>query len=308
MKLVQSIYNEITGKTETISKRLKRAHEIWVADITQLDIKINQLCEQYNIVSKNCSVVIYHIDDCKEQFSSFERFNFYDSSSMSPCENIRLEYNFLILLPNTKQPQNYSIKIHLSSRVGINKKSQSEHGTPRRFFRVMSSSVTGHIEVEYIDYTVARNFMVTIQDWYSSISKNKTPKFFTFLQDYSEHFPFIFQLTTIITLMWSFHIKAESFISAAPSLNSLFSGAITAFGTIYLSALFALRMGYIFEEAIDSYQPISFININRGDAVAIREFQSSNKKYLLKLFFSLAGAVFINVLSSYITILMGILP
>ena len=303
-KLVQSIYNEITGKKETTTKRLKDAHEIKIVDLEQLNIKIKQLHEQYNIISSNCSVNIFHIDDCKEQFSSFERFKLYDSSSMSPCENILLEYNFLILLPSTQTTQSYSIKINLVSRVGVNKKSQSEHGFSRRFFGVMGK-ITGMIEIEYIDYTVARNFMVAIEDWYSSVTKNKTSKLIEFFQDWSEHFRFIFQATTIFFLVLFFYKHSEEFISSSPSINTLFSGSIVAFGTLYFAVLVAAKMGSISEEAIDSYHPLSFVKINRGDDVAITEFKCSNKKILIKLLQSSVFALAVNIIALYVTDLLG---
>tara|TARA_R110001592_G_C13044445_1_gene739594 strand:+ start:809 stop:1237 length:429 start_codon:yes stop_codon:yes gene_type:complete len=107
MKIVQSIYNEITGKTERLSQTLRNNHDITFNDLKQLNIKIRQLYEQYNVVSKNCAVTVFHVNDCKEQFSSFERFEIYDSSNTSPCENVRLEYNFLIVLPGTQKAQPY---------------------------------------------------------------------------------------------------------------------------------------------------------------------------------------------------------
>ena len=90
MQAIQDIYNEITGKTEKLSKSYRNDHKTSFEVIEQLNIKIYQLYEQYNIIEKNCNVTLYHIDDCKEVYSSFERFKLYDRSSTSPIENIRL--------------------------------------------------------------------------------------------------------------------------------------------------------------------------------------------------------------------------
>ena len=306
MKLLQSIYNELTGKKEKLIRSLKDAHEIVLDDIDQLNLKINQLYEQYNIISKNCSVTIFHVNDCKEQFSTFERFKLYDTSATSPCENIHIEYSFLILLPNTNKPQDYRIEIDLQSRTGIYKKQIAEHGEPRRFFRYMGMYYKGNIQIEYIDYTVARNFLVAIEQWYESIKKNRSSKLVTFLQDYSEHFPFIFQIVSCLTLVFSIHSQTEKFISHAPSLTALFSGLIIAGGAIYAATLISRKMGQLCEYAIDSYQPISFIKINRGDAKAISEFQQSNKRNFTYIAISSTTAIIINLLSAYIAILIGI--
>ena len=109
MQMVQDVYNEITGKTENISKSYRLHHKTLLVDLEQLNIKIHQLYEQYNIIENNCNVTLYHVDDCKEIYSSFERFRFGDKSSLSSVENIRLQYNFLILLPKTNRPQPYKL-------------------------------------------------------------------------------------------------------------------------------------------------------------------------------------------------------
>jgi hypothetical protein len=305
MKLVQSIYNEITGRKESLSQYLKDAHEIYFEDINQLDNKINQLYEQYNIVSKSCSIKIFHVNDCKETFSSFERFKLYDSSSMSPCENIRLEYNFLIVLPNTKAPQNYNIKIDLISRAGLREKENAEGGFSRGIFR-LAGLATGNIEIEYIDYTVARNFLVAIDHWYKSIKKNPLPKWLIFTQNNSEYIPFIFQVLSFGFVSYSIYKQAELFVSQTPSITTLFSGLIAASAALFIVAIVALRVGRICEYAIDFYSPISFVNLNRGDKKAIEDFRKSN---IIRLAFAIGSMFFsvaLSVLATYISKILNL--
>ena len=47
MQMVQDVYNEITGKTENISKSYRLHHKTLLVDLEQLNIKIHQLYEQY---------------------------------------------------------------------------------------------------------------------------------------------------------------------------------------------------------------------------------------------------------------------
>lgn len=126
MQAVQHIYNEITGRTEELSRTYTINHCVSFDDICQLNIKICQLYEQYNIVSKNCSVTIYHVDDQKQVFSSFERFELYDRTTLSPVENIRIEYKFLIVLPKIQKPQSYEIEINIHSRAAIVQRAKRE--------------------------------------------------------------------------------------------------------------------------------------------------------------------------------------
>ena len=299
MKLVQSIYNEFTGKKESLSRFLTDAHEVTFNDIHQLNSKILQLHEQYNIISNNTSVTVFHVDDCKAQFSSFERFKLYDVGCASPCENIRLEYNFLIVLPNTKTPQSYKIKIDLISRVGLREKELYQSSLPRGIFR-MFGVATGNIEIEYVDYTVARNFLVAIQDWHKTIEKNKTAKWVVLLQRNSEHIPFIFNLTGLTFVVASIYSQSEHFIGASPNMQSLFGGFLIAFAAVYFSVFVAHKAGSICEETVDYYSPVSYVCLNKGDEVAIKKYKSSYKKQLLKGGLSLAVAIFVNVFAAYI--------
>jgi len=43
MQMVQDVYNEITGKTENISKSYRLHHKTSLVDLEQLNIKIHQL-------------------------------------------------------------------------------------------------------------------------------------------------------------------------------------------------------------------------------------------------------------------------
>lgn len=63
LQTLQGIYNELTGKSEEVSKSYTKPIQIDFTHIEQLNRKITQVCEQYNIVSSNCSVAVFYIDD-----------------------------------------------------------------------------------------------------------------------------------------------------------------------------------------------------------------------------------------------------
>lgn len=73
MQAVQHIYNQITGRSEQLTRLYTINHSTGFDDLGQLNAKICQLYEQYNIVSQNCSITLLHVDDQKQTFSSFER-------------------------------------------------------------------------------------------------------------------------------------------------------------------------------------------------------------------------------------------
>ena len=91
VQLLQSIYNEITGKSETVGKTYKEAFEVEFKDIEQLNYKIKQAHEQYNVCTSNCEVIIYYTNNTKDVFTSFDRFKMHNAGSTSPVESIFLQ-------------------------------------------------------------------------------------------------------------------------------------------------------------------------------------------------------------------------
>lgn len=305
MKAVQSLYNEITGKTETLSQTLRDDHEIKFSDIKQLNTKICQLYEQYRIVSKNCSVTVFHIDDCKEQFSSFERFQMYDSSNSSPCENIQLEYNFLIVLPETKKAQPYKITINLHSRAALSKKASFEHGISRRIIRIIASK-TGNYEIEYIDYTVARNFKVTVDKWYETVQKKQRSKIIEKFQNISEQIPSIFKITTAFAVLLIVFLHREELVTNTATPDMLFRASLLAFGSVYILGLLSEKLGTICEAAIDSYQVASGLQLNHGDKRTIKEFRKTNQRNVRNALITAGITIALNILSSYLYGFFGV--
>lgn len=305
MKLVQSIYNEITGKTETKTKILNGSHVIELPDIEQLHIKIMQLHEQYHIIGCTSSVTIYHINDCKEQFSSFERFKLYDQSSPSPCENIRLEYNFLIKLPATSKPQLYKITIDLHSRAALQQKAMLETGFSRRMIELVTMR-TGTIEIEYIDYTVARNFMTAINEWYDSVRKTKPARIIRIIQNYSHTIPSTLKILTLTALFLTLYKLREHFLPPGAGLHDLYFAILIFVFSASLTTIIAGRFGSACERAIDLYSPLSALKLNRGDTEIIDGCRSSNSRSIVNAIFFVAISIALNIASTYLAIKIGI--
>ncbi len=306
MQLVQSIYNEITGKKETIARRYHDNHQTVFSDLKTLNTKIEQLYEQYKIVSKNCSVSIYYLNDCREIYSSFERFELYDSTSISPVENVLLEYNFLIILPNTQKPQSYKIEINLTSRVALMKRQRLETGLERKLFSIMGRMRTAGIEIEYIDYTVARNFMVAIEEWFKSIHKIELSKFLNFSERHSEYIPIIYQIITVAILTTALFSNHESLLGSNPSVITLFGAAILSMGSFYFVLIVVRKLGRISESAFDFYKPASGLKLNRGDEIAFKEYETSNRKQLVGLLVATLLTIGINIISAYLASTLGL--
>lgn len=189
MQTVQHIYNEITGRSEELSRSYSLNHITSFADIKQLHVKLCQLLEQYHVVSDNCAVTLYHLDDQKQVFSSFDRFELYDQTTLSPVENVRIEYNFLIVLPQVKKQQSYRIEVNIQSRATLAQRARLESNFHADLFLGMFEDRTASLEIKYIDYSVARNLQNTIDGWFKGLTCAPSYSWLKPLKRISDDFP-----------------------------------------------------------------------------------------------------------------------
>lgn len=307
MKAVQQIYAEITGRTESLDRAYKCNHAISFEDLCQLDTKITQLYEQYNIVSRNCSVTLFHLDDQKQTFSSFERFKFFDRTTLSPVENVRLEYDFLIVLPQMRKPQSYRIEINIHSRAAMVKRANGDVGARNIMFFEFFSMNTAHVSIEYIDYTVARNFQGAIDGWLKSLPELQSGSVIRIAHKLTPHYVFAFRLVFVVAYLlacYSYYVEALKKLPANHA--SLFVVSIVTFGGMFLMSLVSGKLGSIAAEAIKRVQCKSYLNLTRGDELAFQEMNASNRSSWSKAIGSLVLAFLSKVAAAYVIGEIGI--
>lgn len=309
MKAVQQIYAEITGRTESLERSYKNNHLIGFEDLCQLDAKITQLHEQYNIISKNCSVTLFHLDDQKQTFSSFERFRLLDRTTLSPVENVRIEYNFLIILPQMRKPQSYEIEVNIHSRAAMVKRANSDTSMRSTMFYEFFSPTTAHVEIEYVDYTVARNFQGAIDGWFKALPELESGWLLIPLKKLTGHYIFAFRVVLITAFLVScYEYFADALAKLAPSQSALFTAATVTFGGMLLISLVSGKLGSIAADAVKRVQCKSSVNLTRGDDIAFKHMSSLNRLSWLKVMGSVIAAIGVKVLSAYIVVRIGITP
>ncbi|MDE1715533.1 hypothetical protein PWG14_24015 [Chromobacterium amazonense] len=309
MKAVQQIYSEITGRTESLERSYKFNHSIGFDDLCQLDAKVTQLLEQYNIVSRNCSVTLFHLDDQKQTFSSFERFKLFDRTTLSPVENVRIEYNFLIILPQMRRPQSYKIEVNIHSRAAMVKRANGDTGMRNTIFYEFFSPNTAHLEIEYVDYTVARNFQGAIDGWFKALPEQDTGWLLTPLKKLTGYYVFAFRFTLVTAFLYSCYAHfSETLGNVRASQVALFQAATVTFGGMLLMSILSGKFGSVAAEAVKRVQCKSYVNLTRGDEIAFKGMNASNRLSWLKASGSLVLAVGGKVLAAYIVTKIGIAP
>ncbi len=279
LQAYQAAYNEITGKTEEISRDYNIAYQLGMSDLEQLNIKVEQLCEQYNLIEANCNVTVFHQEDTKDRFSSFERFKLYNSSNPSPVESILIEYNLLISLPRTQKPQPYKIELRMAS--GIVVLQQVRERLPAGLLKIIGAS-SAKVTIEYVDYMLARNIMGAIDDWFKALNISISAKPIKLLRKYSESFPGISKYGLLIFMSYiTYKMIGNYFPSDVFSPRILTEFLISAFLLLFFSYKVGAFLGGKLEKSLDATEELSYISLNRGDEKQINKIKANNRKSLI---------------------------
>jgi hypothetical protein len=273
-QLAQAIYNTVTGKTEKLSRSYSKNYMIRYADINQLHAKCVQACTQWNVLQKSSSITVHHIDDNKEQFSSMDRFKIYDVSKTAPVESVVYEFNILIALPKISKPQNYKIVVRCISRIGMLKKMEDEEG-PMPFGRFFGASPI-LVEIEYVDYVVARNLLSMLDSWAAEVEHTATWVVAKRFQDYSHWIEHIFQTVIIIVAVYAFGKATETYLTASSTPPVIIKWALYMAGSVWVLAIIAKLIGGAVENSIDRIIQLSAISLNKGDERLIEAYSKRN--------------------------------
>lgn len=304
-QVLQNIYNEITGKREELEKSFRKPFRMTISDLEQLDIKINQLYEQYNIKSTNCSVTVVYNKDTKETFSSFDRFKLLNANSNSETERIVIKYNFLVVLPKVNRPQSYEIEINLVSKIALSKSMPNQI---KGSFGILKFfvGVTANVSIKYVDYLVARNFQDVIFEFLNGLTLSEQNVIFKALRTKSHWVPRAFKYSMSIFLLYLVISSISKFIPVGTTdLNIFGKFLLVASFIIFLSYRVGLSLGRIVENSLDEYQEISYIKLTKGDEKLIGQIEKKNTRKIimgcLATIFTLLLGVVSSTIANYIT-------
>lgn len=299
--LAQAVYHSVTGKTEKLTRNFSTNYRVTMMDLEQLHAKCTQMVTQWAVCQSNSNVSIQHLDDNKEQFSSFDRFRIYDSSRTSPAESVSYRFNILIdgKGADARQGHPYSITVRIVSRLALLKR-LDEDQAPAHWLRMLGV-YTIVVEIDYVDYAIARNMMSMVDSWISQVEAEPNWKAFLWIQNRSQWIPALFQPAMATLCGWALYLTAPIVLSSTESISILAQFLIVAFVGIMVSAQIAKMLGSIIESAIDLMMPLSYLKLNKGDEKIIRCGEISRRFLFLKVFVALGitvvQGVAINILS-----------
>lgn len=301
-KIAQAIYHVVTGKTEKLSRAFSENYRVTFADIEQLNSKCGQMCSQWHVLERNTNITIHHLNDNSQNFSSIERLAIYDKSQTSPVEGIVFEFNMLLALPGIEKPQPYKVVARIASAITLMKRMEDDLPPPR-FLRWFTNGPI-YMEVEYVDYVVARSILATLESWVNEVQTSTRGKVLSFAQRNSHWAPRLSEATLLVVSSVAAYASSSRFLSESSGVLALARFLVAAFVFVSASKYIGNWLGRAAESGVDRVQELSYISFNRGDERLIEEFQIKNRKRLwvagLSLLAVTIHALSCNLLAAYL--------
>ncbi|WP_171229097.1 hypothetical protein [Ruegeria sp. HKCCA4008] len=304
LQVVQDVYNDITGRTERLSRYFFDAHQIEFSDIENLHRSIQALMEQYHCVGSNCSITIRYIDEKTERVSSFQKFAAQGATRNECIEQIEIEYNFLILLPKTSEAKPYSLEIGLRNTMALPKKMEDLQASDiQRRLSFDSMRLTGRMAIEYVDLAVARSIEAQVEDWYSGLRKQCAGRVHSVIKKAEKATSIVIQglgafAVCSVLLM---HFNDYPF-----DLQSLFRAGVVSLFCVILTIAVSRRIGFYAENQIARLMPLSLIQLTQADAELVAKNAHTTGKTIGRVGLSTLSTVMIGLITAYLASVIGL--
>jgi len=290
---IQSLFNLITAKKQTISKKYYNRYTFYDHDITNLHAIITQTVSARHLLSINYSISVQYVDnsiETKTDISFFSNASLVNKQIMS----IDLDYDFLISIPGVNDPQSYKLNISTRSTSAIKKNLQKRADLPSYMTNFMRTD-TGKYHIDYVDQTVAREISFSIDEWFSqlkSVNHTRIKK----IQDYTTYFGFVFKAVCIFSAFLYVRYYSGIFnnvkLSADYLVYRLFIYSLVFMLIVDLSE----RLGSVSERFADSISVDSMFKITACDI----EIAETNRKQNRYLALKSVGGFFISIISNVV--------
>lgn len=298
-KMAQAFYSELTGKSEQISEKFTKSYILTINNIEQLHQRIIQSTTQYKVASASASFSIKYQNDSSERFSSIERFKLHAGAKGVPVEEVDISYRFLVILPETKKPQEYRINISLLSRIvkieDLRRKIEEINiSIPLWQF---DNELTCRASIDFTDITVANAFMSVIKSWERTLDQVETSSLIKNIRPFAKYMPSVFKYGLLVAgSYYTMGVVDKYFLSPEAHTTAVF--ILIAFIFNFLLWRVGINAGNKSERHLNQLYEVSYIYFSGADKKLADECTSTRNKNIMYGGLYLAGTLLIGVLAS----------
>ena len=156
-------------------------------------------------------------------------------------------------------------------------------------------TITAKITIHYSDYVKARHFTAMFDEWIRGCDESKNIKFIDKLKKVSHLIKKIGRFVIIATLsLYTIFSIGDAEVSANMLLKFLVAYAAVFVIVAGIAELVLIKL----EKSIDSYLPMSYLDINKGDSKLIKKFENRNAYSVIWSVISVVGAICVGLATS----------
>lgn len=294
-KEYQSIYSTLTGKVENLRKIYCKAFLLKKNNIFHLKDTLETVFKQYNIVTMTSNVIVSQSNKIQKSYSSVENFLAVDTLSKK-TEEIQIEYNLLIQVPKIEKLQNYKITLSILSDLIALKKLKD---IPHELLGIIEKNNI-KLNIDYIDYTIAKSIQNTIDEWVDDISI-KEKKIIQFISTYKNIIiNLVKNLIVIFTLVLIIQFIPKYIQIDTPNFQIFMEYIILSLFILFYAHKFSFFISNKLFKSLSFLSNFSFIEFTVADKKNIDDYNNNLKKRIALFFISILGTITYGVVSSII--------
>ena len=296
----QAIFNQITGRSEKITKGYSQAFDINFDEISQLHKKIIQVLQSYEVVAMNYSIIFYHKGEEKIEVSSLDK---YDIRINEPIESILFSYKVSIKptnisMPKFNQPQNYTISVRFVSELALNEDIVNFRKKLPYFMTTFSDIESARFNIEYVDYTIAQNIKNVIGQCIAGFKTLDNMKITSVAIERYRVIQIAIKYIIFITSLISLFYFSPGYLQGDPGFIGISKLSLWYFIFLFFSYKVGNFLSFLAISALHSLKNHSQIFINRGDEKLIEKSRKERKRAVLKFFGTIITNLIISIASS----------
>lgn len=299
LQVYQDVYNSITNRTESLKCIKHDPHVVRFDDIKNLHYLIEQVIEQYDCRTSSLTVTVSFVANKSESFSSFQKFEAFALSRADCVDEIDLEYDFFIVLPKTKEPKAYNIKIGIRSTLAVVEGFRVNNATEaeKSLFHMYTQG-TMRLAISYVDIAVARSLESCVLEWYRGLEKSTSFSFGRFRKFFAPSIGLIVRSLPIAVAAFFLFLNARENVV---SNEQLFASGLIAFVVLMISSFMANRVASRIEKEVSRLAPLSVILLSKSD----ENLRIKNSRSFWISVFAWCGGVLLSVTLSLVASFIG---
>lgn len=310
----KAVYQAMTAKHDCKSRLFPRNVCVSEQDLCDLNDRIADKLENYNIVGFSTSITASFRGRKSIEFSSWQEFETHKWNEPDALTAITLIWEFNIKLPKYDVPQKHLLVVKVTDGL-----------KPEEMLNIVFAGKLENIDeiekqicpivarVDFINYILGDELLDIVEQWnkgllsYTDDEKKivkvvkKHRRKLAFLLDYvTKILVLICFIRIVVYQLCSFDVNTIANLSIKNINNLIWSVGILAIAYMLITK-FSEWLANMLYQALGNEFEIHVFNINKGDENLIKRVERQNRKISLNVFISLIGTIVLNIFCNIIS-------